>query len=246
MLPKRSSVYSLLSFSLVFSCLAGMSKALSLKVHENPAVGYVHRSVMLPVSYTIAKSYKFLQITWSFNSELLLKYVRPCLPTSDKACKPQQFIAPAYRGRVSLFPQNASLQIEGLRPTDSGNYSLRVSLSDREQRAVVCLLVAGPRSKDTGEELTSQRSLTSAEEQSTNRERDKRRMELINVIRLVLSVLIPLFCYFLLRWLSKSSCGLQGSQDLLQQATSSRQDTQWTARQAITGDTLTKTCTYSQ
>ncbi|XP_009688459.1 uncharacterized protein [Struthio camelus] len=138
--------------------LLGKNLALITEIPQDSVNGTVGHSVLLPVSYKFTNSSCFpLSFHWTFSNRsdaLITCTVLNCSLSAEgapKHCFAKHFPHAAYRGRVVLFPENASLLLQDLQLSDGGVYS--VTFKQRIQTRHITLTVYNPHfsSKNAGE-----------------------------------------------------------------------------------------------
>uniref|UniRef100_A0A8C6YZS7 Immunoglobulin V-set domain-containing protein n=1 Tax=Nothoprocta perdicaria TaxID=30464 RepID=A0A8C6YZS7_NOTPE len=112
-----------------FLLSAGENLALIVEIPQDLINGTVGQSVLLPISYKFNNISLFpLAIQWAFNNPsnwVISCTVHNCSVGPDgvlKNCSASYFSHNTYRGRVVLFPENASLLLRDLQLSDSGVY----------------------------------------------------------------------------------------------------------------------------
>nr|XP_009688475.1 PREDICTED: uncharacterized protein LOC104153990 isoform X3 [Struthio camelus australis] len=137
--------------------LLGKNLALITEIPQDSVNGTVGHSVLLPVSYKFTNSSCFpLSFHWTFSNRsdaLITCTVLNCSLSAEgapKHCFAKHFPHAAYRGRVVLFPENASLLLQDLQLSDGGVYS--VTFKQRIQTRHITLTVYNPHfsSKNAG------------------------------------------------------------------------------------------------
>ncbi|KFV72221.1 hypothetical protein N308_01020, partial [Struthio camelus australis] len=115
----------------LFSFSTGKNLALITEIPQDSVNGTVGHSVLLPVSYKFTNSSCFpLSFHWTFSNRsdaLITCTVLNCSLSAEgapKHCFAKHFPHAAYRGRVVLFPENASLLLQDLQLSDGGVYSV--------------------------------------------------------------------------------------------------------------------------
>ncbi|XP_038671410.1 uncharacterized protein LOC119975690 isoform X2 [Scyliorhinus canicula] len=107
-------------------------QASGIGVHQREVMGTVDQSVLLPVSYSTLTSGSTLQIQWGLfpGDTPFVRFTRSnCSPDPDRSgynCSDHRETAPSYRDRVHLYPENGSLLLWDLQPSDSGVYVISV------------------------------------------------------------------------------------------------------------------------
>ncbi|XP_068813486.1 uncharacterized protein [Struthio camelus] len=135
-------------WTLCSTLLLGLSQALVLKAPQDSVNGTVGHSVLLPVSYKFTNSSCFpLSFHWTFSNRsdaLITCTVLNCSLSAEgapKHCFAKHFPHAVYRGRVVLFPENASLLLRDLQLSDGGVYS--VTFKQQIQTRHITLTVYG-------------------------------------------------------------------------------------------------------
>ncbi|XP_009688421.2 uncharacterized protein [Struthio camelus] len=128
--------------------LLGGNLGVLIKAPQDSVNGTVGHSVLLPVSYKFTNSSCFpLSIQWTFSNRsdaLITCTVLNCSLSAEgapKHCFAKHFPHAAYRGRVVLFPENASLLLRDLQLSDGGVYS--VTFKQQIQTRHITLTVYG-------------------------------------------------------------------------------------------------------
>ncbi|XP_038672986.1 uncharacterized protein LOC119976513 [Scyliorhinus canicula] len=104
----------------------------TVRVHQREVMGTVDQSVLLPVSYSTLTPGSTLQIQWGLfpGDTPFVRLTRSdCFPDPDRSgynCSDHRETAPSYRDRVHLYPENGSLLLWDLQPSDSGDYVICV------------------------------------------------------------------------------------------------------------------------
>ncbi|POI35346.1 hypothetical protein CIB84_000902 [Bambusicola thoracicus] len=117
--------------SLLLLLLLGQNLGLLIEIPQDVVSGTMGQSVLLPVSYRVNSSHLFpVSIVWKFcnSSQVIITCtVRNCSLDAwgaPKKCTVMCFPHVTHRGRVELFPENASLLLRDLQLSDSGVYSI--------------------------------------------------------------------------------------------------------------------------
>ncbi|XP_072191924.1 uncharacterized protein [Excalfactoria chinensis] len=132
--------------------LLGQNLGLHIEIPQDAVSGTVGQSVLLPVSYRVNSSLPFpLAIEWKFGNSsqvIITCTVQNCSLDAwgaPKKCSALSLPHTPYRGRIEVFPENASLLLRDLRLSDSGVYSIvfkqqkqsrRITLAVHKQRVV--------------------------------------------------------------------------------------------------------------
>ncbi|XP_049683417.1 uncharacterized protein LOC126050070 [Accipiter gentilis] len=116
--------------------LLGGNLAVLVKIHENSINGTEGQSVLLRVSYRYHSDPQYpVKIVWdsgNMQDNLVTCSVLKCSLGAGGVpgiCSAQIFYHPTYRNRIKLFPENGSLLLSDLRPSDSGVYSVTFQVS---------------------------------------------------------------------------------------------------------------------
>ncbi|XP_038671411.1 uncharacterized protein LOC119975690 isoform X3 [Scyliorhinus canicula] len=120
----------LLTCCFIFLFASGIG--VTVRVHQREVMGTVDQSVLLPVSYSTLTPGSTLQIQWGLFPGFtpFVRLTRSnCSPDPDRPgynCSDHRETAPSYRDRVHLYPENGSLLLWDLQPSDSGVYVISV------------------------------------------------------------------------------------------------------------------------
>ncbi|XP_072331487.1 uncharacterized protein [Scyliorhinus torazame] len=120
----------LLTGCFIFLFASGI--CVTVRVHQREVVGTVEQSVLLPVSYSTLTPGSTLRIHWGLfpgDTPLVTLTRSNCSPDPDRPgynCSDHRVTASSYRDRVHLYPENGSLLLWDLQPSDSGVYGISV------------------------------------------------------------------------------------------------------------------------
>ncbi|XP_049683419.1 uncharacterized protein LOC126050071 isoform X2 [Accipiter gentilis] len=116
--------------------LVGGNLAILVKIHENSINGTEGQSVLLRVSYRFHSDPQYpMKIVWNsgnMQDNLVTCSVLKCSLGARGVpgiCSAQIFYHPTYRNRIKLFPENGTLLLSDLQPSDSRVYSVTFQAS---------------------------------------------------------------------------------------------------------------------
>ncbi|XP_063306930.1 uncharacterized protein LOC134608197 [Pelobates fuscus] len=126
--------------------LLGVSMGWQIEVPQEPVLGLVGDSVLLPVSYFIPQPPAILHITWVYHKSIILfaEMIRchsdPSISSSPlRLCHKYSIAVEEYRQRVTFLADTASLLLSDLHVNDSGIYL--VNFAELNQTKSLTLLV---------------------------------------------------------------------------------------------------------
>ncbi|KAM6253443.1 uncharacterized protein LJ264_008392 isoform 2-T2 [Porphyrio hochstetteri] len=118
--------------------LLGRNLGILTDVPQDLVNGTVGQSVLLPVPYRLGIDTPFpVPIEWRFSNfqdQLTSCTVQSCSLGAGGApsqCSAGCFTHPTYRGRAEVFPENGSLLLWDLQPSDSGVYTVTLGTPGR-------------------------------------------------------------------------------------------------------------------
>ncbi|XP_072192182.1 hepatic and glial cell adhesion molecule-like [Excalfactoria chinensis] len=121
--------------------LLGQNLGLHIEIPQDAVSGTVGQSVLLPVSYRVNSSLSFpLANVWKFGNSsqvIIICVVQNCSLDAwgaPKKCSARSYPHIPYRGRIDVFPENASLLLRDLRLSDSGVYSIVFKEQNQSRR----------------------------------------------------------------------------------------------------------------
>ncbi|XP_071899071.1 uncharacterized protein [Anas platyrhynchos] len=141
----------------------GRNLGFLVEIPQDAVTGTVGQSVLLPVSYRCNSTSCFpVAIHWLFSHPLetiIACTVQNCSlgdGGAPKNCSTKWYPYPTHRGRVELFPENASLLLRDLRLSDSGVYTVSFQQHQRQSRHITLTVLQQPFPTEPSSKGTSQ------------------------------------------------------------------------------------------
>ncbi|XP_044130537.1 uncharacterized protein LOC122923445 [Bufo gargarizans] len=134
---------SVLGVLTVIGCVG----ALTISSAQTHVTGYENDSIILAVSYQISNTTDWLQIRWDMVHP---KHVHLIICTVQSGTQPKHSMFPenGYESRMTIIPENGSLNITHLKMEDSGTYKVSMLNNELEKEMLINFTVLPVRTED--------------------------------------------------------------------------------------------------